>query len=233
MDHLEELVGEPLERDALNERRYARELSLIEAEELRPGIADYLAAAERHGLKRAIVSSSSRRWIDMHLARLERAVGWDAIFAANGDHSRAKPNPVLYLEALDVARRACRRGGRVRGLAERRARREGGRHLHGRHSERGHARTTASRRPTSSSTRSRIFRRTSCSRASADETHERSGEPACDDDEPNRRAQHHCDDSGRDAGEPCVEHERSTACERLRHDQCCQDRGRNHLEQLA
>ena len=45
MTHLEELVGEPLEREALNERRSAHELALIEAEELRPGIADYLAAA--------------------------------------------------------------------------------------------------------------------------------------------------------------------------------------------
>jgi HAD superfamily hydrolase (TIGR01509 family) len=102
MDHLEELVGEPLEREALNERRYVHELSLIETEELRPGIADYLAAAERHGLKRAIVSSSSRRWIDMHLARLEREVGWDAILTADGDHSRAKPNPILYTEALEL-----------------------------------------------------------------------------------------------------------------------------------
>jgi HAD superfamily hydrolase (TIGR01509 family) len=102
MDHLEELVGEPLERETLNERRYVHELSLIETEELRPGIADYLAAAERHGLKRAIVSSSSRRWIDMHLARLEREVGWDAILTADGDHSRAKPNPILYTEALEL-----------------------------------------------------------------------------------------------------------------------------------
>ena len=102
MDHLEELVGEPLERESLNERRYVHELSLIEAEELRPGIAEYLAAAERHELRRAIVSSSSRRWIDMHLARLERTVGWDAILTADGDHSRAKPSPVLYLEALDA-----------------------------------------------------------------------------------------------------------------------------------
>jgi HAD superfamily hydrolase (TIGR01509 family) len=100
MDHLEELVGEPLEREALNERRYVHELSLIEAEELRPGIAEYLAAAERHGLRRAIVSSSSRRWIDMHLERLERTVGWDAILTADGNHSRAKPNPILYIEAL-------------------------------------------------------------------------------------------------------------------------------------
>jgi HAD superfamily hydrolase (TIGR01509 family) len=102
MGHLEELAGGPLARDELNERRYAHELSLIEAEELRPGIADYLAEAKRRGLKRAIVSSSTRNWIEMHLARLERSVGWDAIVAADHDVERAKPRPDLYLEALDV-----------------------------------------------------------------------------------------------------------------------------------
>ena len=102
MDHLEELVGEPLEREALNERRYEHEISLIEAEELRPGIAEYLAATGHHGLKRAIVSSSTRRWVDMHLERLEETVGWDAICTADGDRSRAKPAPVLYLEALGL-----------------------------------------------------------------------------------------------------------------------------------
>jgi HAD superfamily hydrolase (TIGR01509 family) len=104
--HLEELVGQPLEWETLNERRYAHELAMIEAEELRPGIAEYLAAARQHGLRRAIVSSSSRRWVDMHLERLEEAVGWDAICTADGDPARAKPSPTLYLEALrelDVA----------------------------------------------------------------------------------------------------------------------------------
>ena len=102
MAHLEELVGEPLEREALNERRYAHEIALIEAEELRPGIAEYLAAARQHGLKRAIVSSSNRHWVETHLERLEAAVGWDAICTAEGDRSRAKPAPTLYLEALDA-----------------------------------------------------------------------------------------------------------------------------------
>jgi len=100
MAHLEELVGEPLEREALNERRYAHEIALIEAEELRPGIAEYLVAARQHGLKRAIVSSSSRHWVSMHLERLEEAAGWDAICTAEGDAERAKPSPTLYLEAL-------------------------------------------------------------------------------------------------------------------------------------
>ncbi|HZP72644.1 MAG TPA: HAD family phosphatase [Gaiellaceae bacterium] len=99
--HLEELVGGPLDRERENQRRYARELTLLEAEELRPGIAEYLEATERHGLKRAIVSSASRYWIDMHLTRLERALGWDAIVTADHDAERAKPRPTLYLEALE------------------------------------------------------------------------------------------------------------------------------------
>jgi HAD superfamily hydrolase (TIGR01509 family) len=102
MDHLEELVGVPLERESLNERRRTHELALIEAEELRPGIADYLEAARERGLRRAIVSSSTRAWVDMHLERLEEAVGWDAICTADRDPARAKPAPTLYLEALDL-----------------------------------------------------------------------------------------------------------------------------------
>jgi HAD superfamily hydrolase (TIGR01509 family) len=100
--HLEELVGAPLDRPVWNERRYAHEVTLLEAEELRPGIADYLDYAEEHELKRAIVSSASRRWIDMHLERLERAYGWHAIVTADHDVARAKPHPTLYLEALEA-----------------------------------------------------------------------------------------------------------------------------------
>jgi HAD superfamily hydrolase (TIGR01509 family) len=102
MEHLEELVGGPLEREPLNERRRTHELALIKAEELRPGIADYFAAARQRGLKRAIVSSSNRGWVDMHLERLEETVGWDAICTADRDRARAKPSPTLYLEALEL-----------------------------------------------------------------------------------------------------------------------------------
>jgi putative hydrolase of the HAD superfamily len=99
MAHLEELVGTP--REQITERRRDHEFALADAEELRPGILDYFAEARRRGLKRAIVSSADRRWIDRHLARLEQAVGWDAIVTADGDTARAKPNPALYLEALE------------------------------------------------------------------------------------------------------------------------------------
>ena len=51
-------------------------------------------------MKRAIVSSANRGWVDSHLERLEAAAGWDAICTADRDPSRAKPAPTLYLEAL-------------------------------------------------------------------------------------------------------------------------------------
>jgi len=100
LGHLESLVGSPLEREVLRARELEHELTLVEAEQLRPGIAEYLAYSERLGLRKAIVSSSSRPWIDRNLGRLERLFGWDAIVTADGDKARAKPSPTLYLEAL-------------------------------------------------------------------------------------------------------------------------------------
>jgi HAD superfamily hydrolase (TIGR01509 family) len=98
--HLRELTGE-VPRSEVLDRRLDHELMLTEAELLRPGIAGYLADADGLGLKKAIVSSASRWWIDRHLRRLERLHGWDAIVTADGDSARAKPRPTLYLEALD------------------------------------------------------------------------------------------------------------------------------------
>ena len=99
--HLEELVGEALDEEALTRRRQARELELIDLEHLRPGVEEYFAEAERLGLKTAVVSSSDDDWIERHLGRLGHLEGLDTIVAANGDTRRAKPRPDLYLEALD------------------------------------------------------------------------------------------------------------------------------------
>ncbi|MDQ3777694.1 MAG: HAD-IA family hydrolase [Actinomycetota bacterium] len=99
--YLEQLHG-PVDRDAVLARQHEHELALGEIEELRPGVLDYLDEAQRRGLRTAIVSSSSRAWIDRHLRRLERAENFEAIVAADGDRERAKPRPTLYLEALDA-----------------------------------------------------------------------------------------------------------------------------------
>jgi HAD superfamily hydrolase (TIGR01509 family) len=100
LDYLEELHG-PIDRQAVKERRYEHELELLEIEDLRPGILEYLEEAGRLGLKRAIVSSSSQQWVNRHLTRLEQAEHFDEIVTADLDEERAKPRPTLYLEALE------------------------------------------------------------------------------------------------------------------------------------
>jgi HAD superfamily hydrolase (TIGR01509 family) len=100
LSHLEELLGRGLDRSALTQRRRARELELIELEDLRPGVEEYLDEAERRELATGIVSSSSVEWIEPILHRLERSHEWDTIVAADGDVARAKPRPTLYLDAL-------------------------------------------------------------------------------------------------------------------------------------
>jgi HAD superfamily hydrolase (TIGR01509 family) len=97
--HLEELVGAPVDRDAVSEEHRARALELVAVEPLRPGVAEYLDEAHARGLKTAIVSSSGRTWIDPILERLGRD-RWDTFAVAAGDVTRAKPAPTLYLEAL-------------------------------------------------------------------------------------------------------------------------------------
>jgi HAD superfamily hydrolase (TIGR01509 family) len=99
--HLEELLGSPIDRDAVNEEHRVRELEMMSQEPLRPGVAEYLEEASRLGLEVAIVSSSSRMWIETSLGPLARMDGWACITCAEGDAERAKPRPTLYLEALD------------------------------------------------------------------------------------------------------------------------------------
>jgi HAD superfamily hydrolase (TIGR01509 family) len=100
IDHLEELAG-PLDRERVLAGQRERELALVDLEELRPGVLACLERAEELALATAIVSSSSRHWVDRHLGRLERAEHFDAIVTADGDEKRAKPAPTLYLEALE------------------------------------------------------------------------------------------------------------------------------------
>ncbi len=89
-------------RDEIIERMIARSGALLDAEGLRPGIAELFAEVDEAGIPRAIVSSSDAEWIGENLGRLGAADGWAAIICAEGVAERAKPRPTLYLEALDV-----------------------------------------------------------------------------------------------------------------------------------
>ena len=48
------------------------------------------------------MSSDRSEWLVTHLERLGWPDGWSAMVSADGDAARAKPNPHLYLAALEL-----------------------------------------------------------------------------------------------------------------------------------
>jgi len=102
LDELDALLDEPCDREAIAVTRRTREAELLELELLRPGVSELLDEARAHGLTLAIVSSSSRSWVDSNLRRLDVRGEWTAIICADGDPTRCKPSPALYREALEI-----------------------------------------------------------------------------------------------------------------------------------
>jgi HAD superfamily hydrolase (TIGR01509 family) len=97
---LETHLGAPVDRAALEDRQSALHREMLTEEALRPGIQRIADDARERGVRTAIVTSASERWVREHLRRLELDADWEHIVAADGDPGRAKPAPLLYEEAL-------------------------------------------------------------------------------------------------------------------------------------
>jgi HAD superfamily hydrolase (TIGR01509 family) len=96
--HLEELTGAAFDWHQLDALRQ----DLIEAElkDAGPmaGVLDLLAALQHAGIPRAVVSSSSHRWVDGWLEKLGLSAHFTTV-VCRGDAPRIKPAPDLYQEA--------------------------------------------------------------------------------------------------------------------------------------
>lgn len=107
--HLEALVGTPLDRQRLRERRRKVFYDALAVEPIRAGVTDWLEQATALGLAVGVASSSPYDWVHGHLERL----GLRRQFAAvsTRDHVvRAKPHPELYERTaalLGVAPERC------------------------------------------------------------------------------------------------------------------------------
>ena len=99
---LEEHLGTSVDRDALEQRARLRHSEMLEEELLRPGIELLVDEARDRGVAFAVVTSASERWVRGHLARLGLYDDLEHVVAANGDRARAKPDPLLYLEAASI-----------------------------------------------------------------------------------------------------------------------------------
>ncbi len=96
--HLEELVGQSLDRAAILARRQAEKDARCEGLALLPGVRELLAAARAAGLRLALASSSDREWVERWL-RLHDLMSYFACIRTRDDVALPKPAPDLFVSA--------------------------------------------------------------------------------------------------------------------------------------
>lgn len=107
--HLQELIGRPLDCEALTRELRPAILRGCESKPLYPGVVEVLGEARSLGLATGVVSSSSSAWVEGWLVRHALREWVDTVCAR--DHvQRVKPAPDLYqlaAERLGVAPADC------------------------------------------------------------------------------------------------------------------------------
>ncbi|HEY6071819.1 MAG TPA: HAD-IA family hydrolase [Anaerolineales bacterium] len=102
-EHLAGLCGGAVAASELNARQEHESMAMLLAQPVLPGVTGLLQQAREAGLKLAIASSSPHDWVETHLARLGLLERFDPIICAEDvAPGRTKPNPDLYLKALEV-----------------------------------------------------------------------------------------------------------------------------------
>jgi len=97
--YLEAQVGKTLVRHEIETWCQRRNLELIEAQPILPGVKELIGEAKARNLRLAVASSSSRHWVHGHLARLGLLACFDTLVCGD-EVARTKPYPDLYLQAL-------------------------------------------------------------------------------------------------------------------------------------
>lgn len=95
---LARLTGRDIDRGVVRALRHRRLAELVDAEPLRPGIAEYIELAAAAGIRLAIASNASRAWVEHHLSRRGLRAAFGAVLSVE-DVDRPKPQPDLYLAA--------------------------------------------------------------------------------------------------------------------------------------
>jgi HAD superfamily hydrolase (TIGR01509 family) len=101
-EHLSLLLQGRLDLVSLS-ARYRKEVDeIIHASPILPGVISMIEQAKENGLQVAIGSNSSHSWVDTHAKRLDIIHYFDKIICQEDvPHGRTKPNPDIYLKALD------------------------------------------------------------------------------------------------------------------------------------
>jgi len=97
--YLEGLTGPLADRDAIELRRNARKTELVLAVAESAGLRALLTDALARGLRLAVCSSSTSKWVLGHLDRLGLRPFFDHVQCLDRPELRSKPAPDLYLAA--------------------------------------------------------------------------------------------------------------------------------------
>ena len=108
-DHLEKITGRSYDWDAENAARQEFIERELARHGLMPGAAELLQWCRARGIRTAIASSSSRRWVGGWLDRLGIGPLFNAVFCRT-DGFPVKPDPALFLaaqQALQLPKGEC------------------------------------------------------------------------------------------------------------------------------
>ena len=104
-EHLSHLSQGRLDSASMRLRHNDESTTIIERSSILSGVLEMIQQAKVHGLKLAIASSSSHAWVDAHAKRLGIYHHFDKVICSDDvPAGRTKPNPDLYLLALDKLR---------------------------------------------------------------------------------------------------------------------------------
>jgi HAD superfamily hydrolase (TIGR01509 family) len=101
IDHLEALVGEPVDRAAIEASRLARYTELCADLPARPGIREWITEAHAMGLTQGVATNDDTGRATAHLGRLGLDCYLAAVVTLQPGLAR-KPAPDLYLRALKL-----------------------------------------------------------------------------------------------------------------------------------
>lgn len=97
---LQSLTGEAVNRQHIEAYTRARTLELLQEMQPMPGVMETIRAGRALGLKLAVASSSSSKWVLSHLRRLDLERFFDAI-CTREDVTAVKPDPALFRLAVE------------------------------------------------------------------------------------------------------------------------------------
>jgi len=99
-DNLEGQLGEPVDMDAIAPRLRAREMEMIDAQPILPGVSEYIQRARQLGLKLGVASSSTCAWVTGHLEKRGLRENFQCVLGSD-DVQITKPDPDLFLSVVE------------------------------------------------------------------------------------------------------------------------------------